>query len=76
MPKLPVVSGKEAIKAFERLGYKHVRTRGSHARLVHPDPTFRKPLSVPLHKTLGPGLLRKLIRDARISPEEFRKLLK
>lgn len=75
MSKLPVISGKEAIKAFKRLGYQDVRTRGSHVRLIYPNPNVHKPLSVPLHKTLGPGLLRKLLRDARISPEEFRKLL-
>lgn len=76
MPKLPVVSGKEAIKALKRLGYEDIRTKGSHVRLIHPNPALHKPLSVPLHKTLGPGLLRKLVRDARITPKEFRKLLK
>lgn len=75
MSKLPVISGKEAVRTFEKLGYQHVRTTGSHARLLHPDPARRKPLSVPLHKTIGPGLLRKLIRGANLTPEEFRKLL-
>ena len=30
MPKLPVVSGEEAIRALERLGFKQIRQRGSH----------------------------------------------
>lgn len=75
MSKLPILSGKGAIKAFERLGYEAVRTKGSHVRLTHPDRNLHLPLTIPLHKTLGPGLLRKLIRDARITPDEFHQLL-
>jgi predicted RNA binding protein YcfA (HicA-like mRNA interferase family) len=33
--KLPVVSGKDAIKAFEKLGYVMVRQTGSHVRMKH-----------------------------------------
>jgi predicted RNA binding protein YcfA (HicA-like mRNA interferase family) len=76
MPKFPIISGKEAIRAFQRIGYVQVRQKGSHVRLIHPTKSFlHKPLSIPLHKTLGPGLLRKLVRDANISTEEFIKLL-
>jgi len=74
--KLPVVSGKEAIKAFTKLGYVIVRRKGSHIRLKHVSDERRKKLTVPDHKTLGRGLLRKLIRDAEITIEEFNKLLK
>jgi predicted RNA binding protein YcfA (HicA-like mRNA interferase family) len=74
-PKLPVISGQEAVRALQRLGYEVVRQRGSHIRLRHPlDPT-RKPLTVPDHHTLKPGLLRKLIRDAQMEIEEFVSLL-
>jgi HicA toxin of bacterial toxin-antitoxin, len=34
---LPVVSGREAIRVFERLGYSVVRQRGSHIRLAPCD---------------------------------------
>lgn len=73
--KLPVISGQEAIRAFQRLGYEVVRQRGSHIRLRHPNDPARQPLSVPDHKTLKPGLLRRLIRDAQIEVDEFRRLL-
>jgi predicted RNA binding protein YcfA (HicA-like mRNA interferase family) len=33
--KLPVISGKEAVKAFEKLGYAPVRHKGSHIRMKH-----------------------------------------
>jgi len=75
MSKLPVVSVNKAIRAFKKLGYLEIRQRGSHIRFRHPD-SFRKPLSIPNHKVLGRGLLRKLIRDANISVEEFKKLAK
>jgi predicted RNA binding protein YcfA (HicA-like mRNA interferase family) len=65
-PALPVVSGQEAIRAFVALGYEIVRRRGSHVRLRHPSDPRRKPLTVPDHRTLKPGLLRALIRDANL----------
>ncbi|WP_083838655.1 type II toxin-antitoxin system HicA family toxin [Methanofollis liminatans] len=74
MTGLPVISGDSAIRSFEKLGYQVVRQRGSHVRLVHPDQS-KKPLTIPRHEVLGKGLLRKLLRDADISPEEFSTLL-
>ncbi len=70
MPELPVVSGEEAIRAFEYFGYERVRQKGSHVRLKrrsHPS------ISVPLHSTLKRGLLRGLIRDAGLTVEQFRE---
>ncbi len=74
--ELPSVSPKEAIRAFELLGYETVRQRGSHVRLIHPNDKDKKPLTVPCHhKDLGRGLLRKLCRDANITPEQLVDLL-
>jgi predicted RNA binding protein YcfA (HicA-like mRNA interferase family) len=75
-PKLPVISGREAVKAFERIGYQVVRQRGSHIRLRDESDPDHHPLTVPDHKTLKPGLLRKLLRDADLSVGEFVDLLK
>ena len=60
---------------FEQLGDGVVRRRGSHIRLRHATDPSRKPLTVPDHRTLKPGLLRHLMRDAQVDPEEFRRLL-
>jgi predicted RNA binding protein YcfA (HicA-like mRNA interferase family) len=68
---LPVVSGREAIRVFERLGYRVVRQRGSHVRFRHATDPSRKPLTVPEHRTLKPGLLRHLMRDAEVGPRSF-----
>ena len=73
MPKLPSISGKKAIKAFEKIGYHVVRKRGSHFRLQHPD---KIPLTIPEHRTISKGLLKRLLRDSELSVEEFVKLLK
>ena len=40
----------------------------------HKTDKSKKPLSIPLHSTLGRGLLKRLIRDAEISVEEFLNL--
>ena len=68
MAKLPVCSGAEAVRAFERLEYERTRQSGSHVRLVAEG---RNPLSVPLHRTLAKGTLRVLIRVSGFSVEEF-----
>ena len=75
MSKLPPISGRAAIKAFMKIGYRVVRQKGSHVRLFHSN-VYKRPLTVPDHKNLGRGLLRKLLRDAEISIDDFIKLLK
>lgn len=74
MPRLPQVTGPEAIRAFAKIGYVLSRIRSSHPILTHPD---RPLLSIPVHgnKPLGRGLLRSLIRDAGLSVAEFIALL-
>ncbi len=74
-PHLPPASGRETVAAPERIGYRAVRQEGSHVRMRHPHPAERKPLTVPMHRELRPGLLRAIIRDAGLTPDEFRELL-
>ena len=75
-PKLPVVSGAKAIKAFRRLGYEITRQKGSHVRLRHLADPWRLPLSVPDHGTLKLGVLTRLLRDAGLTGDEFMALLR
>ena len=70
MPKLPVLSGKEVIKKLANCGYLIIRQKGSHVRLINDD-SSRKPITVPLHSEIKPGLLYRIIKDAGISLEEF-----
>ena len=75
MSKLPAISGEKAVKCFEKLGYVIVRQKGSHIRMKHKSDKSKKPLTIPKHKVLGKRLLRKMLRDAEISVEEFNELL-
>ena len=72
MPKLPVLSGKDVIKALSRIGYNFDHQTGSHATLVN---SSGKKITVPNHRELGPGILRAIIKQAGLSIEEFLKLL-
>lgn len=76
MTRLPVVSGKEAVRALERVGYQVVRQRGSNIRMKKRGDPSAKPLTVPDHKEIKPGLLGRLIHDAGLTVEQFRKLLR
>ncbi|RZN35114.1 MAG: addiction module toxin, HicA family [Methanophagales archaeon ANME-1-THS] len=75
MSKLPAISGEKAVNCFEKPGYVIVRQKGSHIRMKHKSDKSKKPLTIPKHKVLGKGLLRKMLRDAEISVEEFNELL-
>ena len=72
MPRLPSLSGKEIVKILSKIGYQKIRQRGSHIRLSCPH---KKSITVPDHKVLGPGLLRKILRDTELSIKAFRNLL-
>jgi predicted RNA binding protein YcfA (HicA-like mRNA interferase family) len=73
MPKLPVISGSEVVKAFQRAGWRVDRQRGSHVVLLKAGHIAS--LSVPQHKELAPGTLRSLLRTAEMTTEEFICLL-
>ncbi len=75
MAKLPVISGKEAVRAFEKDGWKIVR-RAKSRHIIMKKEGMLTTLSIPEHKVLDRGLLRALIRDAYISIKKFNELLK
>jgi predicted RNA binding protein YcfA (HicA-like mRNA interferase family) len=71
MPKLPLVSGQEVIRALERLGFVAVRQRGSHVVLKKQTPDGEIGCVVPLHRELAPGTLRGILKLAKITQEDF-----
>lgn len=73
MGRLNNISGREAVKAFERAGWNPAGQVGSH--LVMTKPGVRVNLSVPQHKELSVGTLRALIGYAGLTVEEFLALL-
>ena len=73
MPGLPVISGADAVRVFERAGWRIDRQRGSHVVMLKEGSISS--LSIPQHKELAPGTLRALIRYAGMTVEEFRSLM-
>lgn len=73
MPKLANISGREAVKAFTKAGYTHVHTSGDHAILKK---TGYPTLSIPLHKEVARLLLKSQIRRAKLTEEDFIKLVR
>jgi len=71
MPRLPHVSGKEAIRALEKLGFVQVRQSGSHVILKKETTEGSRGCPVPVHDELAPGTLRGILRLARVTVEEF-----
>ena len=73
MSKLPVISGRELVRALRHVGFELDRQKGSHMILFRPEP--KTTLSVPDHRELDRGTLRSLLRQAGVSAEELTRLL-
>ncbi len=72
MSRLPVCSGQDAVRAFQKLGYQVDHQTGSHMILRHPQ---MRRLTVPNHRELAKGTLRSPIREAGLTKDEFVRLL-
>jgi predicted RNA binding protein YcfA (HicA-like mRNA interferase family) len=71
MPKLPLVSGAEAVKAMRRLGFFIDRQRGSHVVLKKITSDGERGCVIPMHKEVALGTLRSALKMAGVSPEEI-----
>ena len=71
MSRLAPYKGEEVVKAFQRAGWKIARQRSSHIILEMEG--HKATLSVPVHKgkNVKRGTLRDLIKDARMTVDEF-----
>ena len=75
MSSLPTVKPRELIKALGKLGFVVVRkSKGSHWQLAHAD---GRRTTVPVHKghDVGPGLLRKILRDCELTVDQLNEAL-
>jgi len=70
MSRLPRLKGKELVRLLEKVGFESIRTKGSHVFLRHAD---GRVTTVPVHsgETIGPGLLRSILRDVKMSVEDL-----
>lgn len=71
MSRLRKVSGEEAIRALERLGFRKARQRGSHVVLKKDTPSEVFGCVVPLHRELKIGTLRGILRQAKVNVQDF-----
>ncbi len=71
MSQLANISGREAVRALERAGFRVVRTRGDHIYLDNGTTT----VSVPNHRNVKVGTLRSIIRQAGLTVDEFLELV-
>lgn len=71
---LPSVTGREVVKALVGVGFVHISTKGSHAKVAHPD---GRVAVVPMHggRDIPQGTLGSILRQAGLTVVEFRALL-
>ena len=70
-PHLPSLTARDVIEMAEAQGFKKIRQKGSHAIYAHSD---GRRTVIPIHagKTIGLGLLREILRDIGINPNDLR----
>lgn len=75
MSRLPIVNFSAMEKILKKLGFKAVRQKGSHVFFRHID---GRTTTLPNHggRILARPLIREILREIEISPEEFNELLK
>ncbi len=73
--KLPRVTSRQFIRVIEQLGWDLDRSRGSHRVFIHS--AGHRTLTVPVaRRVMSIGTLSRLLKDADISRDEFRRLLR
>ena len=70
MPKIPGISAEQAVRVFEKLGYRIIR-QGKH--IVMSDGITR--LTIPRHNPIHAYTMGSIARDADLTPDDFRKLV-
>jgi predicted RNA binding protein YcfA (HicA-like mRNA interferase family) len=71
-PNLPIISGREVVRALAKAGFSEVSQRGSHLKLRN---EAGRTVIVPMHRELARGTLRSILRQADLAAEAFTELL-
>jgi predicted RNA binding protein YcfA (HicA-like mRNA interferase family) len=74
MTRLPVVSGRQLVKALAKMGYLFDHQEGSHIILRRQSPPHRR-LTIPDHKEIAKGTLRQIIRESGLTVDDLIRLL-
>ncbi|HIH03431.1 MAG TPA: addiction module toxin, HicA family [Methanoregulaceae archaeon] len=70
-PALPILSGRDLVRALCRAGQSIRDRKGGHIHLRHP---FRRPPTVPDHPEVARGTLRVILKDAGLTADELPEL--
>lgn len=70
MPKLPGINHLNAVKAFEKAGFRVIR-QGKHV-VMSDGVRF---ITIPRHKPVNACTMAGIVRDAGLTIEEFKKRL-
>ncbi len=73
--RLPIISGRVAVRAFEDAGFILLPGQGKGSHMVMAKDDWAGILTVPDHRELKRGLLRSLIKQAGLTVAEFVALL-
>ncbi|MGI9861511.1 type II toxin-antitoxin system HicA family toxin [Moorella naiadis] len=71
---MPVISGKEAVRALQKAGFIKISPKGSHVKLRRSEENISTVI-VPLHDELAPGTLKSILKQAGLTIKELQKLL-
>lgn len=70
MPKLPGISQRDAIRVFEKLGFR-VRRQSGHVVMTN----GKQRLIIPRHNPINALTMGAIAKDAGLTPDQFRALL-
>ncbi len=73
--KLPPISGRGLIKILNKVDFVVIRQKGSHVRLEKITLEEVIKITVPMHNQLKRGTLNQIIKDCKISEEDFLKYI-
>ena len=75
MTKMPVLSGRDIAKILSKIGYEHIRTRGSHMIMIKQTEKEKKMIPVPNHKELAKGTLKAIMNQAGLTLDDLLNLI-
>jgi len=75
MTKIPSLPYDQVVRALQRGGWVVVRQKGSHIRLQKHTPTETLKLTIPAHRPIKRSTLSHILKQAKLTVEEFDSLL-
>ena len=73
--RLPRITATDLLQALRRAGWMPVRQTGAHLVLHHPDRPGRIVLPMHTRKTIPPGTLSSILKEAGLTADDLRRLL-